>query len=196
MSNVRYAYPIPSPYNGHHDACWRYTLATEGPAFLRSATRIHRVRALRHRVDSDGVVTELWCGSHRYDLPIQTIDRHDPVCGTCEGRAIGAGQPSTLQLLTEPSATAHLLFKPRQPDPPRWCPGSGTMLGDPERHLCYVCGEHVSYRGLGSPYRPSYGMVRHEPAVLVAPCNWHAWKSLVLKGQRAVCICTTQRVAA
>jgi len=192
-ATVTYAPPIPRPFNSYRDPSREYVLLATGAPWIPGPTRMHRARTVLERVGGTGVVTHLWCGSHRYDPPTALVTEADTICGTCEGRAIGAGQPSTLELLTRPHEVSPLLFSPRVASPGKTCPGVGTVLGDPDRRLCFVCGESVKFRGMGGPWRSRYCLESHAPGPgLIAPCVWHGWSSLVMRGSDVVCACATE----
>lgn len=189
-ATVAYAPPIPRPFNRYADPSREYTFVSEGAPWLPGVTRVHRVRTVLERVGGRGLVTYLWCGQSRYDPPTAIVTPEDTICGTCEGRAIGAGQPSTLELLTRPHAVAPMLFSPRVASPGKNCPGAGTALGDPDQRLCFVCGASVKFRGMGGVWRSRYCLESHAPgAGLIESCIWHGWTSLVLVGEQVVCAC-------
>jgi hypothetical protein len=103
------------------------------------------------------------------------------VCGTCEGRALGAGQDEL------PAGMPALRFDPRWIDPPTRCPGSQSPMFQelaPRVGRCLVCGQLQPLRGYGgSPWYgcAGYGPAKHPPGPdLVDPCPWHAWRALTL----------------
>lgn len=174
---------------------------TTGPRWLRGATRWHRVRSgLRY---SKHVRLHAWCGqSLNPDGRLVAVDVPDdgaPLCGTCEGRAAGAGHPSPI------SDGAPLRFDPERLTPPRWCPG-GAPHG-PARFLaelvgrrvvrCGACGELVrekSYRW--HDYGSGPQAAQHEPGPgLVPGCPMHAWRHLVRTVEGVACQCAGLEVA-
>lgn len=170
-----------------------------GPRWVRGATRWHRVRSgmvmpLGH------TALHLWCGQgvSLGDRPSADTLPEDgaPLCGTCEGRAAGAGHPSPLGV-----PDTGLRFDPMRLRPPRWCPGGGPY--GPARHLavratpdswrvlvCGACGELV-------PTKRAYGWqdsgevpAQHEPGPgLVPGCPQHAWRYLVRTTEGVACAC-------
>ncbi|HMM95370.1 hypothetical protein [Phycicoccus sp.] len=193
---------------------------TTGPRYVRSrqATRWHRLRAAaRHDalIDDDGkvlrheyVAWHHWCGTTTFSsrgLGVDDLPQKEPICGTCEGRAIGAGHGSELVTVED---GVKLLFTPHI-DPPKVCPGSGKINqhlwveipGSRSVGLCVPCGQTVPTRaGGGSPWYGSnwYGPQVHEPGDdLVDPCMAHGWTSLVLVrgtyGMGVTCRCRLPR---
>lgn len=175
-----------------------------GPSFIRNGRggdRWHRPRSAveygpRKWAPDGYIVWRLWCGSHAYDQYAITRDRpptdDEPVCGTCEGRAVGAGQiPGDT-----PYAT---IFSPRYMDPPRTCPGSkSTMFEEmgPRVGRCLVCGAYEPLRGGGGPYNGWWGLRSHAPGKgIIEGCEFHGWNQIVEasdQGERvAVCRCRT-----
>lgn len=153
---------------------------TTGPRYARSRgmSRWHRVRsAIRH--DPETVHYAFWCGAGGRDLA--TVDEHpsaDPVCGTCVGRALGAGQDPV------PADMPRLRFDPRWMTPPARCPGSGDdelyVELAPSVGRCVACGQLVPLRCHGGPYRGGYGPTSHEPGDgLLEACPWHGWSWVV-----------------
>lgn len=89
-----------------------------GPRFVRGRTRWHRVRS--GTLHDHGEAWAMWCGQTRFGndkpdtsdgLPTDGL----PLCGTCEGRAAGAGHTSPLALPDD----VGLLFRPARLVPPR-----------------------------------------------------------------------------
>lgn len=163
---------------------------TSGPRYARSRlmSRWHRVRhAVRY--PDETIHYAFWCGPGGRDL--LTVDQGpdgEPVCGTCEGRALGAGQDET------PAGLPLLRFDPRWMTPPARCPGSGNdrLFVDlsPSVGRCVACQELVALRAHGGPYRGGYGPTSHQPGPgLIDPCPWHAWNYVVRRGDEAVCGC-------
>lgn len=184
---------------------WRgQTPLTTAPRYLRGRgnSRWHRVRsavAYPPRQSGDGwTCYAYWCGQHVTDGgksgPLWLVDdvpAGEPVCGTCVGRALGAGQDET------PSGLPPLRFDPRWRTPPAVCPGSNKqdLLAPLDDRLrvgrCLVCGVTERVHALGRGYNAyGYGLVKHAPgAELVEPCPFHAWSQLRGVKGRAVCGC-------
>lgn len=172
----------------------------EGPCWVRSrnGTRWHRPRS--------GVVYpaacwspepytawSLWCGQSAFDHRVigrdEIPDDGVPCCGTCEGRAVGAGYPA---LLGDPLAPT--IFSPHGLTPPKRCPGSRSWPHQRQGRIgtCDVCGETLALRGGGGAYAPTDGLVNHAPGPgLVMGCEFHAWRRLVIRESdaRVVCRC-------
>lgn len=163
----------------------------EAPRYVRTRemTRWHRVRSGRRR-HSDGRVTwHLWCGQHLGDAEANAIAADappagEPACGTCEGRALGAGQDDN-------PLDVDLAFEPRGITPPAWCPGGGhrgpwVALADSVGR-CLVCGHlgKLSWRRYphdGQTFQP------HRPGPdLVEACPFHGWKQFGARDGQLFC---------
>jgi hypothetical protein len=169
---------------------------TEGPRFVRTRgmTRWHRPRTGVHYPDRDRTVYGCWCGygiggSERAGafLAVEEPPAGEPVCGTCEGRAAGAGQDNS------PTGRT-LVFNPRHIDPPKNCPASRSSLyaelPGGRVGLCLVCGDHQPLRAMGGPYNPRYAIVQHPTGrALVEPCPFHRWRQLTARDGRVLCDC-------
>lgn len=169
------------------------TALETAPAYVRTRgmSRWHRPRTgVRW---PDGRITYgLWDGAGYVALPgglaVDALpDDGLPVCGTCTGRAAGAGQ------IPSPPGRG-LVFAPRHIGPPRWCPGSRTGLYEPlpggRVARCLVCGDAHSTRAMGGPYNGRYAIVQHPPgAGLVGPCPFHRWQQLTVTAGRVHCAC-------
>ncbi|WBB94260.1 hypothetical protein [Verrucosispora sp. WMMC514] len=171
---------------------------TEGPRFVRGprSGRWHRPRAA---VRYPGrLVWALWCGPHLFDTEQVPVLRSDetpadgPVCGTCVGRALGAGQDET------PTGLGELVFSPRWQEPPRRCPGSRAwdMFDRPDTAhgsvgACLACGDLVAVRSMGGPWNPYAAPIEHVPGPgLVSACPFHAWQHIRRRPDgRAGCVC-------
>ncbi|MEH0417869.1 hypothetical protein [Streptomyces sp. B21-083] len=168
----------------------------EGPRFVRTRgmSRWHRPRSGVRFTDRERTVYGCWCGygvggSEKAGafLAADEPPAGELVCGTCEGRAAGAGQDDS------PTGRA-LVFSPRSIAPPKNCPASrrglyaelpGGRVG-----LCLACGDHQPLRAMGGPYNSRYAIVQHPPgAGLVAPCPFHRWQQLVAVDGRVRCEC-------
>lgn len=168
-----------------------------GPAWFAGATRYHRVRYGWRRPDGRETFG-YWCGQHgpTTRAAARPADWRPglSLCGTCEGRAIGAGYPTSPALAAgaDPDPT-DLRFDPRNPwAPPALCPGSGRdLVGNVAATAgrCLVCGDPVALRGRRWPGY-GYGAVQHPPGPeLVPACGSHAWRYLGRSddGRRAIC---------
>lgn len=172
-----------------------------GPTFVRTrlSTRWHRIRSgvrWLAAYDPDNIRESYmaWCGpaigTTRSGPPIFTDapPAKEPLCGTCEGRAIGADPEHP-----------EWLFMPRGATPPKLCPGSQTMWvredqGHRARGTCLVCQDVVKLRGFGGAYNWNYGIQRHAPGPgLVAPCELHGWRHLLRMGDLITCRCEVTR---
>lgn len=157
----------------------------EAPRYVRGRNmqRWHRPRSGQQR-SQERATLHFWCGAGYVVigecLTADRIPEPDPVCGTCEGRALGAGQDDV------PDVLPRLAFEPRWLVPPKLCPASGATGGafglvelahpGSRAGVCRACGELVPVRGCGSRWSGDWGPVRHEPGPgLFAPCPWHAW---------------------
>lgn len=163
-----------------------------GPRFVRTVDmgRWHRVRS-GIRFERWGHTSwTLWCGQHatqggRRGDCLSASEPFDgaPVCGTCEGRAIGAGQ------IPRPGGMDELVFSPRRLDPPPRCPGSrAERLWEPipdglNVGRCLACGLIAAVRASGGPYNTRVGLVVHAPGPgLVPGCPFHGWANLARRG--------------
>lgn len=168
-------------------------LAT-GPRYVRTRnmSRWHRSRSGTRR--DDHVTYYLWCGAGYVSgefLAVEQISDGLPACGTCEGRACGAGQD-------EWPGDGELLFSPRRLIPPKYCPGSrrerfaveiGRSVGQ-----CLACGTVAPMRCMGSVYSGKYAITQHEPGPgLVPGCPFHAWNELAIHDGTAKCLCQIPR---
>lgn len=161
-----------------------------GPRYVRTGgmSRWHRPRTgVRH---THGIVYGVWCGQAVHEargiLTCDKVPAGMAVCGTCEGRAIGAGQD------TWPGRD-DLVFSPRRLTPPKRCPGSRTTwceeLGN-NVGRCLACGAYAPLRASGSYYDPRWGLTNHEPGdALVPGCLFHAWREMTLTAGRVQCRC-------
>lgn len=163
----------------------------EGPRYVRSAqqSRWHRVRDAH--TQADGVIVyHQWCGQTVFDrtavayFPVLARDEilpDEPACGTCVGRAIGAGQDPA------PDGMPELVFSPASAKVPSQCPGSRredlyvqAQAANWRVVMCLACRLLVPGRASGSPYTPIWGPVRHAPGPnLIPPCPWHRWHQVV-----------------
>lgn len=174
---------------------------TAAPRYMRTAgmSRWHRPRSGYVSGFHGGRCIRFWCGPGLVwrdgVLTAGAAAEGELVCGTCEGRAAGAGQ----DIWPVPSGPL-LVFSPRRLVPPKVCPGSrrerlAEDAGD--RVLrCLACRQLVPGRSSGGPYNGVYGPVRHAPGPdLVAGCPFHAWNDLVLADGLAVCACSAGEAA-
>ncbi len=164
-----------------------------GPRFVRGprSSRWHRPRS--GTVCAERVTYLLWCGqrSHRSEEGFATAEelpRGAALCGTCDGRAVGAGQ-DTWSIEGGPE----LLFTPNRLIPPARCPGSRTewcTLLAWNVGTCLICGVTTPLRSSGGPYNSRWGMTNHPPGPALVPgCPFHAWRELELKDGHVRCGC-------
>ncbi|MEU1800828.1 hypothetical protein [Streptomyces sp. NPDC019937] len=165
---------------------------TEGPRFVRTRamTRWHRVRS-GIRYTNGRLVYNLWCTGHVQGatfLSCDTPPASEPVCGLCDGKAVGAGQ--------EPDGPPgrQLLFSPRHINPPKNCPGSRTDMTEElpggRAGRCLACSDTLPLRAMGGPYNPRWAIVQHPPGPgLVPPCPFHRWRQLTARAGTVVCSC-------
>lgn len=168
-------------------------LAT-APRYMRSAGmgRWHRPRSGTHHGLGGHVTYSMWCGQHVSDakgyISADAAPEGEPVCGTCEGRSIGAGQDSW-----PVPGLPDLLFEPRRLNRPAKCPGSRKerLAEQAGRNVvrCLACGDLVPERWYGYTGGPQ----NHEPGpALVAGCPFHAWTYLTVVNGAVVCACTQE----
>jgi hypothetical protein len=168
----------------------------EGPRFVRTRgmSRWHRPRSGVRITGRDRTVYGCWCGysvggSERAGafLAVEEPPAGEPVCGTCEGRAAGAGQ--------DDSPTGRLLlFTPRHIDPPTTCPASRSSMYEelPGGRVgrCLACGDMQPLRAMGGPYNPRYAIVQHPTGqALVPACPFHRWRQLTARDGHVLCGC-------
>jgi hypothetical protein len=188
---------------------WLPPFVTSGSSQARYC---HRPRSATRHTGQDRISVHAWCGQllvhaagFHYLPPVDM-----PVCGTCEGRAVGAGWPTSEEIITarpvEPWPAQR--FTPRPCfDPPRWCPvGEGQVgrrngeawLVDPDderRGVCLMCHAEVQLRWRGDTLNGWWGPQRHEPLEMIPPCRLHGWlrPERVNDPPRIVCKCKTNR---
>ncbi|MGK3093747.1 hypothetical protein ACG93S_28935 [Streptomyces sp. WAC01490] len=173
------------------------TPLTEGPRFVRTGgmSRWHRPRSGVLMADARTIYT-VWCGQQaggssraRPLLTAEAVLDGLPVCATCDGRAVGAGQEE------DGPAGRRLLFGPRTLTPPRWCPGSRTDLYESlpggTTAQCLACRDAHPIRAMGGPYASRAAIVQHPPGeALFAPCAFHRWRHPVRIAEgRLACAC-------
>ena len=179
-----------------------------GPMLARShgSTRWHRIRSgsvhpAWGELFQDSTHFTYWCGQGQSTgraprngaVPgILTADAlpddGTPLCGACEGKAIGAVHPSTSALtIAQPG---RLMFEPTRMTPPKLCPssqrgGQSLVIDHGRTALCLVCGETIGW--WGSRLR------RHAPGPgLIPGCEFHLWNGLVrCVGDVVACRCMT-----
>lgn len=185
---------------------WRQEALRVGPLLIRSAYmrqgRASYWHRPRHGVTWPGqghrISWQPWCGSalsttNGVEYAHEVPDDGRRVCGTCEGRAQGAGHPP---VALAPMHGIGVVFSPRRPtDPPRTCPGSQSLAceelpyakGHGSRGRCLVCGLTIRLRGHGGWLRSGYGMQIHAPGPgLVPGCEWHGWRRLGITADRRI----------
>jgi hypothetical protein len=153
-------------------------------------SRWHRPRSGTRR-EVRGVLYHLWCGQLVSEatgfIAANVAADGELVCGTCEGRSIGAGQDSW------PDGSKSLIFSPERLTPPKRCPGSRTtwcveLAWNVGR--CLACGVVAPLRSSGGPYNPRWGLTNHPPGPELVPgCPFHAWRELDLTDGRVTCRC-------
>jgi hypothetical protein len=170
----------------------------KGPVWFSGPTRCHRTR-YGHLHQPIGKLPlrrsyGMWCGQSRFTGAVDWRPGM-PLCGTCEGRAVGAGYPTSAQLTSgDPVKWPDLTFAPRDPwARPAVCPGSAHALVGRQItgrvYICAACQLPVSTRAAGSPYTPRLSVETHEPGPeLIAACRHHAWERLTV-GPDGVAVC-------
>lgn len=174
------------------------------PRYLRGSGmgRWHRPRSgFTIARDNHRIVYRLWCGQSLNDaaqcITADQPPRGEPVCGTCEGRSVGAGQDEW------PDPDKTLLFEPRwRLTRPAVCPGSQRqdLCEDVAQRVvrCLPCGELVPCRAYGGSKwsgPDGYGAAKHEPGLNLVPgCPFHAWRYLAKAADGTVaCGCKVNR---
>lgn len=168
---------------------------TKGPRLIRTGGmgRWHRPRSGIHLTRQGRTVFHAWCGQSINvgdAITASELPPDESLCGTCEGRACGAGHLPTGTPLNEA-----LLFEPRSSAPPPGrCPSYRLWGVDslPPRGVfaCPVCGEATKTRASGGPYNSRVVIQRHAPGPgLMAPCPFHRWDWPALRDGVAVCGC-------
>lgn len=163
-----------------------------GPLLVRTRnmSRWHRVRAAAvfRRDEAIGslpaqyTVWALWCGQSAFSMHSMPCDRLPtdgvPICGTCEGRAMGAGRDGVVATVTAP---ADLLFTPTKVlTIPKVCPATVYREITWNRCECLLCGAFVKLRAGGGPYRSTWKPQRHGPQNMIPGCPLHAWSGMRL----------------
>lgn len=171
----------------------------------RYEARWHRTRSAIKRPAGDfrpepTVVVSAWCGTTIFaNEAFTTDDALDgfPVCGACEGKALGAGLPGVVALLD--TTRTGVIFEPEcitAFKPPKVCPGVSLeplALDRPSDGVgvCAACGMVAPIK---HPLRYStvndWLIRNHTPtSQLVDPCPRHAWDDLVYRDGTATCRC-------
>ena len=185
------------PYTRSYGSCGDTRPLTRGPRLIRgrASGRWHRPRSGVHLSTFGRTVFRLWCGQsvHFADaLTATELPQDEALCGTCEGRACGAGYPATGTPLNEA-----LLFEPvSSAPPPVRCPsyrlGEWQLAGLPVRGVfaCPVCDAATRTRAAGGPYNSHVIIEGHAPGPgLIAPCPFHRWDWPALRDGVAGCGC-------
>lgn len=157
-------FPIRSQYNSwrHSDPGYRPTWATSALPFVwsRNGRYTHRVRAVTvYPHGKTGLGVYAWCGmlvgsAASPSKMSATIDPDRPLCGTCHGRAVGAGQIDTdgIPLIFAPQSIAPNLGRCVWEHPGRgpysypWrCHRTAIerIPEAPDGHKAGVCAEHA-----------------------------------------------------
>lgn len=183
------------------------TALTEGPVLVRGLgqTRWHRPRSGVILPRHDIPTWHLWCGQtlaafgERFEtdhLPEDGL----PVCGPCEGRAVGAGQDGTVT--TSPEGALRFVPESRTRFAPAKCPASrgwafvtdASVPSEWRIARCGLCGLHVTVSSTHRGYNPGPAVLReHAPHQLPDPCPFHAWDQMTLVNGAPVCRCTADR---
>lgn len=135
------------------------------------------------------VVVTAWCGSTVFaHEAFATDDALDgfPVCGACEGKALGAGLPGVVALLDV--TKTGVIFEPNSVTkfkPPKVCPGrmvEPLALDRPSEGVgvCAACGVVAPIKRPRTRHAVEEWAIKdHAPsASLVEPCRRHAWDDL------------------
>lgn len=181
---------------------WWLTPLTHAPRYVRTSrsTRWHRPRyghrfAPTHPYAAGKETFGLWCGQGvgaRLQEPLLwrgSVPDGEPACGTCEGRALGAGQDVT------PDGMPGLIFSGRYGLAPEVCPGTRTKLAVPHAGYrvgtCRVCHTVEPLRACGGRYHADWNLAAHPPGdLLCPPCPQHGWYHLEPHGPAGVrCAC-------
>lgn len=192
---VRLEPPYTRSLGGYGDA----TPLTRGPRLIRSRGmgRWHRPRSGIHLGRHGRTVFSVWCGqSVHFSDAVAAVElpADERLCGTCEGRACGAGHPATGTPLNEA-----LLFEPwSSAPPPARCPSHRLYPVDDAQFAwgrvfpCPVCGVATRTRAAGGPYNSRVVIEGHAPGpALIAPCPFHRWDWPSLRDGVARCSCGT-----
>lgn len=128
-------------------------------------------------------------------LMVDEITDGVPVCGTCVGRARGAGHEIPV---IEVQHVSDIVYEPRHIRIPRSCPGAArtdfihvnVFVG-----RCPACKEYMPIRGGNRGYDWTPPKLRqHEPGPgLVDPCPFHMWDRITPEG---VCSCGAPSIKA
>jgi predicted RNA-binding Zn-ribbon protein involved in translation (DUF1610 family) len=182
------------PYTRSLGSCEDTTPLTRGPRLIRTAGmgRWHRPRSGVHLNRHGQTVFHVWCGQGvRFGdaITAAALPADQFLCGTCEGRAIGAGHLPTGTPLNEA-----LLFQPQSSaPPPARCPSHRLSVSNRFPHgvfACPVCGEATRLRAAGGPYNSRLIIEGHAPGPgLIAPCPFHRWDWPALREGLARCGC-------
>lgn len=135
------------------------------------------------------VVVTAWCGTSVFaGEAFTTDDALDgfPVCGACEGKALGAGLPGVVALLDV--TKTGVIFEPNSVakfKPPKVCPGrmvEPLALDRPSEGVgvCAACGVVAPIKRPRTRHAVEEWAIKdHAPsASLVEPCRRHAWDDL------------------
>jgi hypothetical protein len=161
-------------------------------------SRWHRPRS-GYQHPNGRVCVNFWCGPYGSDGPgidrllyVDEVPAGEPVCGTCVGRALGAGQDEV------PPPLPKLRFDPRWVTPPARCPGSRSRtlwVAIPGGHhnigRCLACDLIVPIRVVGRGYNAwGGGPTNHTPGPgLIEPCPFHAWNRVDVRDGVVGCAC-------
>lgn len=179
-----------------HDVVLRKA-PTYGRNAAMSRWHVPRTGTLR-----DGVMRSftIWCSAailrpddlKRPALMVDEITDDVPVCGTCVGKATGAGHAVPAIAVEHEGG---LIYLPHQVRIPSTCPGSNYITWHEVNVFvgrCLVCLDYMPIRH-SRGYETGYSRLRvHTPATtLVDPCPWHAWDRITAEG---ICSCGAESV--
>lgn len=213
-------FPLEPPYTR---SCGFHGIADQEPVLLgpllarsRTSSRWHRPRSgVMYTKQNNRISYQYWCGTTltggaRGGRPggILGIDSMPddglPICGPCEGKAMGAGYAGVAAVIE----TGSLIFEPESQTRfrrPSTCPGYGlasmvrpTEIAGHKICICGACGLVVPIktkgRGRGYSYDAWDAPAPHPPGPdLIDPCVFHAWDQLVFTDQGAECRCAALR---
>ncbi len=175
----------------------QYTIAERnGATVLTSAPMFGRTKKMSRwhiprtgTAHANGRITYgVWCSASYLAVGDALLtdepDDEIPVCGTCVGRAQGAGHALPVVEVTH---AAGVVFQPRHVRRPRTCPGAKRTTWHPVNDRvgrCIVCLDYMPIRGKGGAYNGYAGLVSHPPGPeLLDPCPLHAWDRIDLEGR-------------
>lgn len=172
---------------GRYEARWHRT---------RCATRLEALGDLL----PERVAVTAWCGTTVHmNEAFSTDDALDgfPVCGACEGKAMGAGLPGVVTLLDV--TRTGVIFEPDAVTKfraPKVCPGKyleplALDRASESVGVCAACGMVAPIkRAMRYSTVSDWQIKDHPPTTsLVAPCQRHAWDDLAHENGVTECRC-------